>query len=1084
MQSTKIGIIAFIIAICSQSMAQEYLSGYDKTNKGEIINYHSPQPDAGRALLIRSEDSTRYIEWQTVKIPSDYKEKTARFLMLAGIDVNAENPHLWYISINGTNCFTINSPIKADAKTITWPGKNGVKLDFNVQSVDRHGDFMGYLILEVPASEFKGKELTIRVTGQNAQSKTWFMVFEYKTDRKINLVAEPGIMKGEKENYQALRLDITHYDEPVNAVISIGKQKINKTLSFGFNQFYLEVPLISVPKKENVQIQVGNQLIANEFFNLKPVSPKTIYLIHHSHVDIGYTHVQKEVEDLQCGHLENAIELAKISKDFPEGARFKWNVEVMWAVDSYLNKATPEKKKAFIDAVKNGWIELDGLYANELTSLCNSRELIELTESSRRIAKECGVKTESAMISDVPGWTWGMVPVLANSGIKYLSMGTNPFDRIGDIIQKWGDKPFYWVSQSGQEKILCWIHQLGYANFHTGLGYLNLPKVLKEEKIFSYLNQSNESAYPYDILILRYNIGADNGPTDKTLAQTVKEWNEKYVSPKLVISTTTEAFKKFEEKYGKEIPAVTGDLTGYWEDGAASSASETSINRRSAARMVQAEALYALLDPKSYKKDEFKDTWQKVLLYDEHTWGSWNSISEPEADFTKQQWKVKQAFALNAAKESVQLFNHILKTREKNENLHSIEVFNTLSWKRCGLVYLSGTLNANSLQDTEGKKLPLQKLADGRMVFMAEDIPAWGSKVYYLKDEVVQDKNPVKYGDYALTSDLMNIVIDEKSGAIKKLIINGKNLVDTSKLNGLNEYFYVPGRNPENKSGIDQVKVSLKENGPVISSLLIESNAPGCKSMNREIQLIKLWGVIQIINTVDKEKVYDPEGLHFGFPFNIPNGQIHYDLAFSQPKAENNQLPGSCRNYITMENFLDISNDETGVTLVSIDAPLFEVGDIMADPKAYGWVDKLKPTQTVYSYFMNNYWETNYCAYQQGKTNFVYLIKPHGRYNPLEAEKFGIEQTQGLIPVLGSDKPFVPDFELADNGIIAIYLKPVNNGFLITLYNPSGNPETLQWTKSPKSVFESNFDGDQLKAVNDEIKIPAFGLFNLYLLDK
>ena len=90
-----------------------------------------------------------------------------------------------------------------------------------------------------------------------------------------------------------------------------------------------------------------------------------------------------------------------------------------------------------------GWIELDGLFGNELTGLCRPEELMQLMEASRKAAELCGVAVESAMISDVPGYTWGLVPVMAQYGIKYFSIGTNTFHRIGDIIETWGDRPFY-----------------------------------------------------------------------------------------------------------------------------------------------------------------------------------------------------------------------------------------------------------------------------------------------------------------------------------------------------------------------------------------------------------------------------------------------------------------------------------------------------------------------------------------------------------------------------------------------------------------------------------------------------------------
>ena len=70
------------------------------------------------------------------------------------------------------------------------------------------------------------------------------------------------------------------------------------------------------------------------------------------------------------------------------------------------------------------------------------------------------------MISDVPGYTWGLVTAMAQAGIKYFSPAPNYFDRIGDILQKCEDKPFYWISPSGKEKVLVWIPYKGYALSH------------------------------------------------------------------------------------------------------------------------------------------------------------------------------------------------------------------------------------------------------------------------------------------------------------------------------------------------------------------------------------------------------------------------------------------------------------------------------------------------------------------------------------------------------------------------------------------------------------------------------------------
>ena len=153
--------------------------------------------------------------------------------------------------------------------------------------------------------------------------------------------------------------------------------------------------------------------------------------------------------------------------------------------------------------------------------------------------------------------------------------------------------------------------------------------------------------YPYDIVQLRWTKG-DNGPPDEARHGSVRDWNAKHAYPRLIIATTSEAFHAFEKRYGDKLPTYRGDLTPYWEDGAASSARETGINRHSADRLLQAETLWALMSRAHFPAADFAAAWKNVALYSEHTWGAYNSVSQPDLPFVKTQWKYKQAYALDA----------------------------------------------------------------------------------------------------------------------------------------------------------------------------------------------------------------------------------------------------------------------------------------------------------------------------------------------------------------------------------------------------------------------------------------------------
>src|SRR5258706_11838687 len=109
------------------------------------------------------------------------------------------------------------------------------------------------------------------------------------------------------------------------------------------------------------------------------------------------------------------------------------------------------QKNSFLAAVKDGGVALNGMYLNTLTGLCRPEELIQLFRYSNELAALCDTTIQSAMISDVPGYTWGTVSAMAQAGIRYFSAAPNNFDRIGDILEKWEDKPFWWIGPSGNE---------------------------------------------------------------------------------------------------------------------------------------------------------------------------------------------------------------------------------------------------------------------------------------------------------------------------------------------------------------------------------------------------------------------------------------------------------------------------------------------------------------------------------------------------------------------------------------------------------------------------------------------------------
>jgi len=1070
----------------------EYLSGFEKEVSGETINYYTLNANAFDALLVRSLDAKDFIEWQTQPVPADNKNNILTFVVLASLQVT-QDPHTFTVLINDKKYFTFSNPTERSLNPIIINGLNDSKIEFTNLEYDRFDDLTGFLYFHLPVKDFPaGKPIHIRVAGETAKSRTWFMVFKHPCRSNVVLSSENVILNTPEKQNQSMRLKILHMSSPAKASIRIGSTETSFDLNFGFNSLFAGVDEISGETELPVVFKIEDKTIGTLSHKFKPVTPVTIYLLPHSHVDIGYTHVQDEVKRLQYQHIEDAIELAEQTKDYPKEAQCRWNTEVLWAPESYLRTADENKKKKFIDAVQKGIIGLDGMYANILTGLCSREEWTWMAEMIRKINDECDINIESAMISDIPGWSWSIVPMLAHSGIKYLSLGINQGDRIGHVRKELGDKPFYWVSPSGKDKILTWVHEQGYSAFHyiSKSGSSGGISVL-EPVLINYTNKLADEKYPYDLVPLHYTIGSDNGPVDKYLSDNVKEWNKRYSSPKLVISTTADFFRAFEKKYGKQLPELSGDITPYWEDGAASSAYETSLNRQTADKLTQAMNLFAQYAPEACPIDSFLYAWRNVLLFDEHTWGSWNSVSEPEIEFTKQQWKVKRSYVLESSRMAENLYTSAVSILSAKKNNDAVfDVLNTSHIVQTNVVYLpdeyTEKLNSGlTIVNNDGGGVAVQKMSDGSYAFLTSDVPAFGSKRYYIaKADKQMQYNPVHIDSRVLKNEFIELELDNEKGFLKsmKLTGQGENLIDNSHQWGLGSYIYVEGRKPNNPLTHSEFKIKIKENGPVISSWLLQFKAPGSNLIEQEIILTAGSKRVEMNYTIDKQKIYTPEAVRIAFPMNIPERTVTVENAFGIYGIGKHQLKAANKNFFTLNNFVDLSNSHSGVTIISPDAPLIESGGFTNDASVIGWLDSVREGSGFFSYVMNNYWHTNYLAAQEGRSSYRYSLYPHNTFNASQAASYAVHYDHPLI-VIPADKntqPSSPLIKYNNRDVIMVSIQPLNSGksSWIAFYN-SAEKDTelkLEFANKPKAVYSSDMLKNRIELSDPDVSIPSFDL--------
>ena len=1000
-------ILVLVVFPCSFSFAQvtmpvfgeqQILSGYSKAISGETISYFSVYPDyAKEALLTRATDGKKTIEWETAPIPAKAKGPYVYFSWIAahstGTNSGDRNFDLY---INDKKILTFTTRPKNYPPYWEFSGDDSTKLVFELKKRDGAADAHGFAYLRVPLSEYqKGEPLKIKVIGQAQNSDDWYMTFKYTFEEKVDVEAPPFLLKTPTPE-RPLIITVLHFGQPQTMQVQVNagiKQKFE--VKNGINSFTLPVNNDTSTVDENIYAKIG-KMEFQKTVTAKPITRREIYLIHNSHNDIGYSDIQENVEKLQDQNIRDAMRLVEKTKDYPDGSRFVWNVESLWAVENFLNSSTPAEKEEFFKDVRNKSIGLSATYANILTGLCTPEEMNWITLYGDSLRKTYNLPINTAMMTDVPGMSWSMIHSLASNGVRYFSDGINFVngmadmgDRIGYTLKAQGDKPFWWKSSSGKDSILFWAAGKGYSSWHgtpQGGVFDRGPK-----KIADYMTELDEKAYPYSIVQWRYNIVADNGPTDSTISDFVKQWNEKYESPKLILSNVSDVFVALEKKYGNQLPVVWGDFTPYWEDGAYSTAKEEAENRLLSEKVLQLENI-AKQQNKTINPHWLYEAKRDIVMFHEHTWGAYNSISEPEVPFVAHQWNYKKGFVDSAKyytdKIEAELF-------PKVDSVSTIVVYNSLPWIRSGYIETAAPagFSGNTLLDDRGRLITVQRLSDGKIGFIATEVPAKGKAIYKAGPMVKRGVEPINIIDYTN---------DKQTGAINDLRpIDKENIIDTSVYKGLPLAVYVKGMDPASRFFSAVKSEQLLENGFVLRRKSITCNLEGTNGVEYVISQFNGLDYIQIAVTIDKKAITNKEAIHIAFPFliNNPEVKIGVDSAFITP--EEGQIPGSNKDFYSVQRWLDVSNKDYGVTISSPESALFEVGNLVDEREVNNgtklWRTENHSSNTVFAYVMNNYWHTNYKAYQDGKVTFNFILQFHKEFDLWDAQRAGAEATEPLL---------------------------------------------------------------------------------------
>ena len=194
------------------------------------------------------------------------------------------------------------------------------------------------------------------------------------------------------------------------------------------------------------------------------MNKKDVLVIFKTHLDVGFTNYAENVIDNYLNSfIPNAIKVGYELKDT--------DTPFIWTVGSWMIwKALKEDKSGAVEqAVRDGILNWHGLPFTTHTELLNAKLFEAGLDISTELDEKFGRKTIAAKMTDVPGHTIGMIPLMRRRGLEFLHIGVNSATPVPPVppLFKWKNgneyitvmyEDGYGCTQEFDDFVLCFAH--------------------------------------------------------------------------------------------------------------------------------------------------------------------------------------------------------------------------------------------------------------------------------------------------------------------------------------------------------------------------------------------------------------------------------------------------------------------------------------------------------------------------------------------------------------------------------------------------------------------------------------------------
>ncbi|GGT91044.1 glycoside hydrolase family 38 C-terminal domain-containing protein [Actinomadura citrea] len=847
---------------------------------------------------------------------------------------------------------------------------------------------------------------------------------------------------------QAVRLTLSG-EGPVEVALKDGDAEVAAAAAEG-GTVTLLVPEVDAPRRLTLEVRDSGGLVGAAPLDVTPQRKWNVFVVHHSHLDIGYTDTQGTVLRHHLDYLDAALRLARETDGRPDDARFRWSVESSMPALRWLATRPDDQVAEFAARARAGDIEVTAFPMQLHTEACSTEELYRQLRFVGQLRREHGIEVRSAMHTDIPGAVVGTVDALNAAGVRYLAAAHNwagrsvPYITGGDRLAR----PFRWRSPGGGELIVWFTdtpHGMAYMEGNTvGLvdGY-----DLAEDLLPRYLGSLADRPYPYgpgtfgwyaapgqvgaakdpdflDAVHLRVQgAHADNAGPSIVPADIAHRWNETWAYPRLRMATNADFFAYVEEHHGDRLQTHEGDWTDWWADGLGSGARPLGYVRRAQNVLRAAETLHALADERSGERtgasEAIDEAYDRAALFDEHTWGAANPWEDAEegGDSGGLQWTRKSQVGYQAHDDALDLLQAGARRigatfGAARDALASFLVVNPGTAARTDVARAflprdvvavdvpvalvdarTGEPVPHREEEVDPEEWPTRPI--GRhLEAVVPDVPGHGHVRVDVVPAATGAPEPVDLGfEGTIENEFYRVVYDLREGHIGSVFDKtaGRELVNADSVAGFGQYVYdryatAPHFNHMSGHMLVHDKTMLGDRAvathatvtecsrtPAGERLVVELHGKGVDWLRTTIDLYAGVPRVDVRYQLGKQPTAAKEAVFFAFPFAVDGPPDAWELTGGVGGTGVPSVPGSAEHMRPIRHWVAFEDPELTVAWATLEAPLVQFGSIHMPYAPFPPTLDIEDG-TVYSWALNNIWDTNFPSQQQGETTFRYAF--------------------------------------------------------------------------------------------------------------